>query len=347
MQSSQQKQDAFIAQPLRGGRKQFIQGAVFFFAALTAGMAFSAHAQPDYPSKPIRLIVPYPPGGSTDAISRLIGSRLSDRLKQPVVIENRGGASEQVASAYVKGQPADGYTVMLTTMGGMTTNPWLYGERLSYNPQKDFTPVILAVTMPSIVMVPPDTPATDIASLTQYFKDSKKPVNYASAGAGTASHLAMELYKRATGVQATHIPFRGGAPAMQALMAGDTQVMIAIGAESMPMAKAGKMKALAVTTHGPSPAFPDLPPVAQTPGLEDFEMPYWYGYVVPAGTPKDIVAKLNKEFDDILHEPETSKTLIEMGVDITGGPPERMAQQIESDTTRWGKVIKDAGITID
>lgn len=347
MQPSQKKQNTPFTTSGHGDRKLLKQGIALLLTAMSASVGVNAYAQQDYPNKPIRLIVPYPPGGSTDAISRIVGSRLSDRLKQTVVIENRGGATEQVAGAYVKNQPADGYTVMLTTMGGMTTNPWLYGDRLAYNPKKDFAPVILAVTMPSIVMVHPDIPATDITSLTRYFKDRKEPVNYASSGAGTASHLAMELYKRATGVEATHIPFRGGAPAMQALMAGDTQVMIAIGAESMPMAKAGKMKALAVTTKEQSPAFPELAPVAKTPGLEDFEMPYWYGYIVPAGTPKDIIAKLNKEFDEILHEPETSKKLVEMGVDITGGPPERLAAQIDSDTVRWGKVIKDAGITID
>lgn len=323
------------------------QGIVLF-TALSASLTAMAQDAGDYPAKqPIRIVVPYPPGGSTDAISRMLAPRLSDRLKQTVVVENRGGASEQVAGAYVKNQPGDGYVIMMTTMGGMSINPTLYGERLTYRPKQDFVPIVMVATMPSIVMVTPDNPATDMASLTAYFKSKGQSVNYASSGPGTASHLAVELYKRATGVEATHVPFRGGAPAMQALMAGDTQLMIAIGAESMPMARAGKMKALAVTTRQPSPAFPDLPPVAATPGLEGFEMPYWYGYIAPASTPRPIIDKLNVALNEIMKEPEINKKLIDMGVDPMGGTPEQMTEVIDRDTARWGKVIKDANITID
>lgn len=334
---------------VRGERTRLMltQGVVLF-TALLASVAAQAQGADGYPDKqPIRIVVPYPPGGSTDAISRMLATRVSDRMKQTVVVENRGGASEQVAGAYVKNQPGDGYVIMMTTMGGMSINPTLYGERLTYKPKRDFTPIVMVATMPSIVMVTPDTPATDMASLTKYFKTQGKSINYASSGPGTASHLAMELYKRATGVEATHVPFRGGAPAMQALMAGDTQVMIAIGAESMPMARAGKMKALAVTTQKPSPAFPELPPVADTPGLEGFEMPYWYGYIAPASTPRPVIEKLNVAFNEILKEPEINKKLIEMGVDPMGGTPEQMTEIIDRDTVRWGKVIKDANITID
>lgn len=277
----------------------------------------------------------------------MVGLRLSERLKQPVVVENKGGATEQVASSYVKSQPGDGYTIMLTTMAGMTTNPALYGSKLPYDPVKDFSPVILAVTLPSIVMVHPTNPASNMTELTAWLKAKKGDVSYSSSGAGTATHIAMEMYKRTAGFEATHVPYRGGGPGMQGLMAGETQIMIAIGAESMPMAKGGKMKAIAVTSASRSPAFPGLPAVSEAPGLAGFEMPFWFGYVVPSATPKDIVAKLNTELDAILKEPEISKKLQEMGADVVGGTPDRMASVIKSDTAKWGKVIADAHITID
>lgn len=301
----------------------------------------------DYPNRPIRIVVPYPAGGSTDAISRMIGLRLAARLNQPVTVENKGGATEQVAAAYVKNQPGDGYTIMLTTMAGMTTNPALYGNKLPYDPVKDFSPVILAVTLPSIVMVHPSNPSNTMTELTSWLKAKKGDVSYSSSGAGTAAHIAMEMYKRMGDFEATHVPYRGGAPGMQGLMAGETQIMIAIGAESMPMAKGGKMKPIAVTSAGRSAAFPGLPAVSESPGLAGFEMPFWFAYVVPAATPKDIVAKLSRELDAILHEPETSKKLQDMGTDVVGGPPDRLAALIKSDTVKWAKVIGDAHITID
>lgn len=314
---------------------------IFALAFATAG-----HAQ-DYPNRPIRIVVPYPAGGSTDAISRMVGLRLAARWKQPVTIENKGGATEQVASAYVKSQPGDGYTIMLTTMAGMTTNPTLYGAKLPYDPVKDFAPVILAVTLPSIVMVHPSNPANNMTELSSWLKAQKGATSYSSSGAGTATHIAMEMYKRTAGFDATHVPYRGGAPGMQGLMAGETQIMIAIGAESMPMAKGGKMKAIAVTSSGRSAAFPGLPAVSESPGLAGFEMPFWFAYVVPAATPKAIVTKLNQEIDAILHEPETFKKLQEMGADVVGGAPDKLASLIQTDTVKWAKVINDAHITVD
>ena len=301
----------------------------------------------EYPSKPIRIVVPYPPGGAADATTRLIAQQLSLRMKQPVTVENKGGASEQVASSYMKSQPGDGHHIMLTTMVGMSTNPTIYGNKLPYDPVKDFAPVILSVALSSIVMVHPSNPANNMAELTAWLRAQKGAVSYSSAGAGAPSHIGMELYKRLGNFDATHVPYRGGAPALQALMAGETQIMMAIGADAMPMAKAGKLKPIAVLSAGGSAAFPGLPAVSETPGLSTLEMPFWFAYVVPTSTPKEIIARLNRELKAILHEPEMRKKLQEMGADVVGSTPEDLAAIIQSDTLKWGKVIRDSNITVD
>ena len=301
----------------------------------------------EYPDKPVRIIVPYPPGGASDATARFIGQQLSTRLNQSFIIENKPGATEQIALGYVAKAPADGYTILLASTAGLSVNPTLYKGKLAYDAEKDFAPIAQLVTLPSIVMVNPSVPVKSFDELTAYLKSSKDHVSYASSGPGNPSHLGMELYKRTAGVEATHVPYKGGAPAMQDLMSGQVALMMAIGPESMPMARADKLRALAITTAQRSAVYPGLPTVAETPGFSGFELLHWFGLLAPAKTPEAVVAQLNKQVNEILHDPEMAKKLSDMGLVIEGGAPQKLADTMKKDRLKWEKVIADADIKID
>ncbi|SCU75278.1 conserved exported hypothetical protein [Cupriavidus necator] len=314
-------------------------------ACLTLASTMPAASATDYPTKPIRLVVPYPAGGSTDAVARMVGHKLTAKFGQPVVVENKPGASEAIAASYVAKSAPDGYNILLATMTGLSVNPSLY-SKLSYDPGKDFAPIIQATSIPSVVVVNPNVPAKSMADLLRFLKSKPGSEGYASAGNGTPSHLGMELYKRVTGVSVTHVPYKGGAPALQDLMAGQVQVMMALLPEAMPLVKAGKLKALAVTTSKRSAEYPDLPTVSET-GMQGFEMIFWQAFVAPTGTPKDVVSKLNQAIDEVLRDKETRAKLIEMGLDPAGGSPEHLASLMKSETVKWKKVVDDAGIKLD
>ena len=314
-------------------------------AALLIAPAVTMAAE--YPDKPVRIIVPYPPGGASDATARFIGQQLSTRLNQSFIIENKPGATEQIALGYVAKAPADGYTILLASTAGLSVNPTLYKGKLAYDAEKDFAPIAQLVTLPSIVMVNPSVPVKSFDELTAYLKSSKEHISYASSGPGNPSHLGMELYKRTAGLDVTHVPYKGGAPAMQDLMSGQVALMMAIGPESMPMAKAGKMKALAITTAKRSPAYPGLPTVSESSGYSNFELLHWFAMLAPANTPAPIVARLNKEINEILAQKENREKLIAMGMEIDGGTPQQLADVIKKDRLKWEKVIVDAKIQID
>lgn len=300
----------------------------------------------DFPSKPIRIVVPYQPGGSTDVMARLIGERLSHRLQQPVIVENKAGASEQVGATTVAKSPADGYTVMLATTIGLAINPSLY-SKLQYDPVKDFSPLLPVARIASVVVVNPQLPVKTVEELTSYLKANPGKISYGSAGSGAPSHLAMELYKRAAGVDAAHIAYKGGAPALQDLMAGNIQVMIALVSEAMPLVKAGKLRALAITSPTRSARYPDLPPVSDVAGMKDFEIYLWYALVAPAGTPRDVVEKLNQSLNAVLEEKSIKDKLAELDIEIAGGQPSRVATIFNAEGAKWKKVIQDAGIKAD
>lgn len=317
------------------------------YLAMSAAVAASATCYAQFPDKPVRLIVPYAAGGTTDALSRMVGQKLTANLGQPVLIDNRPGGSEQIAMSALTKAPADGYTILVSTMGGLAVNPSLYGSKLSYNPQKDLAPIVMAASLPSVFFVNPSVPAKTISELTAYIKQNPGKISYGSSGAGQSSHLAMEIYKKLTGVDVVHVPYKGGAPALNALVAGDVQVMVAIGAEGMPFANVGKLRALAVTTPTRTPLYPQLPPVADSDGMKGFEMPVWFAYVAPAGTPKPIIEKLNHSINVVLQDQEIRKKLTDMGIEAVGGTPQALESQIRADTIRWGKVVTDAGIKLD
>ena len=319
------------------------------FASLMAAAALLAVAAPagaaDYPSKAIKLVVPYSAGGSTDALARLVGEKLTQRLGQPVVVENKPGAAEQIAITSVTKAPPDGYTLLVSTFSGLAVNPSLYAK-LPYDPNKDLVPLSLAATVPTVVVVHPTVPAKTMAELAAFIESKPGAVSYASAGNGTPSHLGMESYKKITGLDAVHVPYKGGAPALQELMGGQVQLMMALAPEAMPMVKAGKLRALAAATPQRIPAYPDLPTVAES-GLKDFDLDFWYAFMAPAGTPSAITAKLNQTIDAILQEKDVRARLAELSLDVVGGPPARVSERIKADGAKWKKVIDEAGIKVD
>lgn len=316
------------------------------FSAASLLACSAAHAG-DYPDRFVRIVVPYPAGGASDAVARMVGQRLGQRLKQPVVVENKPGATEQIGASYVAKSAPDGYTLLLASTAGLSVNPTLYKGRLPYDPEKDFAPIAMVVTLPSVVMVNPSLPVSSFNELRAYIKASPLPMSYASSGAGNPSHLGMELFKRVAGVDLTHVPYKGGAPALQDVMSGQVPVMMAIGPESMPMAKAGKLRALAITTAKPSPAYPGLPTVSESSGFAGFELLHWFGLLAPAHTPDAVVAMLNKNVNEILSEPEMKAKLVEMGLEIEGGAPQKLADTMKRDRLKWEKVIADANIRLD
>ncbi|HVR55033.1 MAG TPA: tripartite tricarboxylate transporter substrate binding protein [Pseudorhodoferax sp.] len=313
------------------------------FSLALSGLAGAA----DYPDKPVRIVVPYPPGGASDTVSRLIGQQLAQRIGQPVLVENKPGATEQIGASFVAKAGADGYTLLLASTAGLSVNPTLYKGRLAYDAEKDFAPIAMLVTLPSIVMVHPSLPVRSFEELTAHLRASPAAVSYASSGAGNPSHLGMELYKRIAALDLTHVPYKGGAPALQDLMSGQVPVMMAIGPESMPMAKAGKLRAIAVTTAKRSAAYPGLAAVAETPGFANFELLHWFGLLAPAGTPPAVVARLNQHVNAILQDPSVKTRLTEMGMEIEGGTAQKLADTVRRDRLKWEKVIADAHIRID
>ncbi len=296
----------------------------------------------DYPTKPIRLVVPYPPGGTSDVLGRLLSQQLSEKLGQTVIVENKPGAAEAIGASYTAKAPADGYTLMLATLSSLSVNPSLYGSTLAYNPQKDFAPIVNIATVPAVMLVNPSVPVNTMSELTDYLKKNPDR-NYASPGLGAPGHLGMELYKKFAGVDVVHVPYRGGAPALQDLMGGQVDMMLTLVAEAIPLTKAGRLKPIAVSTLQRSEHYPDLPTIAES-GMKDFEIFLWYTLVAPTGTPADIVNKLNKSVNEVLNEPSVRTRLSDLGIETAGGTPEDATKLVASETAKWKKVIDEAGI---
>lgn len=308
------------------------------FAAVT--WAVTALAQ-DFPNKPIKIVVPYAPGGTTDVLARFLGQRMSASIGQPVVIENRPGAGEAVGAGVVAKSPGDGYTLLLSTMTTQAINPTLF-PKLAFDATKELTAIGRVADVPAMVAVHPAVPAQNMAEFQRYLKANPNK-SYASPGTGTPNHLATELYKKSAGVFAVHIPYRGGAPAVQDLMAGQVDFMLILAPEAMPLAKSGRLRTLAITTQQRSPMFPDMPTVAES-GVKDFELVVWYTLLAPATTPKDVVTKLNRTLNAVLNEKQTRDKLAELSIKPTGGTPEEAMTFAASEAVKWKKVIEDGNI---
>jgi tripartite-type tricarboxylate transporter receptor subunit TctC len=318
-------------------RRKFLRLAAG--AAALPAVSHFAWAQ-TYPTRPVRLVVGFPPGGGTDIIARLIGQWLSERLGQQLVIENRPGAGSNIATEGVVRAAADGYTLLLVS-AAHAINATLY-DRLNYNFLRDIAPVAGVIRVPNLMEVNPSLPPKSVPEFIAYAKANQGKVNYASGGNGTAQHLAGELFKIMTGVDMVHVPYRGDAPALTDLIGGQVQVMFGNMPSSIEHIRAGKLRPLAVTTAARSEALPDLPPVGDfVPG---YEASTWQGLGAPGNTPAEIVDKLNKEINAALSDPKIKARLADLGGTVLSGSPADFGRLIADETEKWGKVIRAANI---
>jgi tripartite-type tricarboxylate transporter receptor subunit TctC len=311
-------------------------------AAALPSLSRMATAQ-SYPTRPVRLIIGYPPGGSADLTARLLGQWLSERLGQPFVIESRPGASTNIATEAVVRAPPDGYTLLLVAPAN-AINATLY-EKLNFNFIHDIAPVAGIIRFPNVMVVNPSVPAKTVPEFIAYAKANPGRLNMASSGNGSTIHVSGELFKMMTGVNMIHVPYRGGAPALTDMISGQVQVMFDNVPTSIEFIRAGKLRALAVTTATRSEVLPDLPTVADfVPG---YEASAWYGVGVPKGTPDDIIEKLNKEINAILAEPKAKARLADLGASLLAGSPADFGKLVADETEKWGKVVKFSGAKPD
>lgn len=297
----------------------------------------------DYPNKPIRMIVAVPPGGPADTLARLVSPKLTEALGQTVLVDNRPGANGGIAYDIAAHAVPDGYTFVLVA-AGVAINPSLY-PNVPYHPIKDFAPITLGITVPNILIVHPSVAAKSVQELVAAIKAKQGGFVFASAGNGTSGHLALELFRMNSGTSFVHVPYKGGAPALQATIAGQTQALFSIALAATPQIRAGKVRALAITSAKRSPVAPELPTVAES-GFPGFEVIGWFGWLAPAKTNKAIVGRLNKEIVNALAAPEVKDRLLSMSTVPVGNKPEEFARFIRSEYEKWGKVIKDANIKI-
>ena len=306
--------------------------------------AMSAFGQ-GYPTRPIRFVLGFAPGGASDTMARAIGTRLSEGLGQPVVIDNRAGAGGNIAAEIVAHSAPDGYTMLLGNNGILAVNVSLY-SKLAFDPVKDFAPVVLVASQPNVLVVHPGVAAGSVKDLIALAKSKPGQLNYASPGSGTTGHLAGELFKRMAGVSYTIVPFKGGGPAALAMLSGETQFTFATALSVQGHIKSGKLRALAVTTAKRSVSFPELPTVAEA-GVPGFDAITWHGVVVPARTPSVAIARLNGEFNKLLQSAEMRERLLGLGSEVIGGEPKQLTEYMRVEIPRWAKVIKDSGAKAD
>ena len=314
-------------------------------AATGIGLPWTAQAQSAaYPDKPVRFVVPYPPGGGTDVIARIVQERFQALLGQPILIDNKGGAGGSVGTELVARAAPDGYTVLFT-LSSHTINPAIF-PKLTFDTVKDFESVGLVASLPQILVANPQVPANTIAELVALAKAKPDSLAYASVGNGSPGHLAGELFKLRTGTQMTHIPYRGGGPAVTDVMGGQVPLLWVSIPAAAQFVKAGKLKPLGVSTLKRSAAFPDVPTL-QEAGIADFEVDSWYAMFVPARTPKPVIERLNKALNSIVGEPAIREKLLAQGAEGVGGTPEALTRTVAAELPKWAKLAKDASIKAD
>lgn len=312
---------------------------------LAFGVAASVWAQAPYPSRPVKLVVPMAPGGNGDIIARLIGQDLAAALKQPLVIDNKPGAGGNIGADAVAKSPADGYTLVLGAVGTHAINASLY-KKMPYDIQRDFTPVTMMASVPNVLVVHPSLPVNSVQELIAYGRKSPGKLNFASSGAGSSIHLSGEMFKTMTGVEMAHVAYKGSAPALNDLLAGQVQLMFDNLPTSLPHIQAGKLRALAVTSTTRSPALPSVPTMIEA-GVPGFEAGSWFGILAPAGTPKDVVAKLDADIQKSLARSDMKQTLIERGFQPAVKGPEAFSRYIDQEIIKWGRIVKQSGATAD
>ena len=314
-------------------------------ASLTASLSVAQTAASNYPQKPIRMIVPFTPGGSTDILARSIGQELSKAWGQSVIIENIAGAGGSIGADKAAKSPADGYTLLMGHIGTLAVNPSLY-PKLPYNPVKDFAPVAWVARVPNVLVVNPNVPAKNVQELVALAKSKPGQLSYGSGGNGSAANLATEYFKMQTETAILHIPYRGTAPAVTDLMGGQIQMLFTGAPAVMGQVKSGQLRALAVSSPKRLDALPDLPTVAEA-GYKNFEADQWYGVVAPAGTPRDIVLKLNQQINLALNSAELKKRLTTEGAVATPETPEAFGKLIAQEIDRWRPVITSGRVKAD
>ena len=307
-------------------------------------LATGAFAQ-SYPTKPIKLVVPFIAGSAPDVLARNVGERLAARLGQPIVIENRGGAGGNVGAEYASKQPADGYTLMLATSSHLI-NPALYGK-VAYDPVKDFAPVALLIRMPSLLIVPNELPAGNVNELIALAKSKPGAMNYGSGGNGSQAHLAGAMFRSTAGLDVVHVPYKGAPEIISSMLSGSTQIGFPTFSTALPQVKAGKLKALAVTSPKRNALLPDVPTLVEAMP-NGFELEAWFGIWAPAGTPPDVVRRLNADISAVLADPEFRNKLAADGSEVvTGGTADEFGGYVKSETAKWAKVVKDSGAKVE
>jgi tripartite-type tricarboxylate transporter receptor subunit TctC len=320
---------------------------LFLTSALAQGAvqcAARAQVTQAWPSRHVRLIVPFAPGGATDVIARVVAYRLSELWGQQVVVENRGGGGANIGQQAAAQSDADGYTLLIASFG-LAVNPFLYAS-LNYDPVADLAPVTLICMQPNIMVVPNASPAKSVMDFIAYAKANAGKVTYGSGGNGTSVHLCGELFKRMTGIAMTHVPYRGSAPAVQDMIAGRIDVVFDNISSSLPQVKGGNIRALAVTTAKRVPAVPLLPPIAEA-GVPGFDVSSWFGFFMPAKTPAGIVNKINEDTIAALGHPMVKERLEQLGASVVGSTPAELGAFLKSEIDKWGPVIREAKIKVD
>ncbi len=315
--------------------------------AATAAIALAAPAgaQTTYPTRPISLVVPFPAGGSTDLVARVVAEKMTQELGQQIVVENRGGAGGNVGSAAAAKADPDGYTMLMGTVATHALNPALY-KKMPFDPVADFSPVSLLVVVPNVLVVNPDFPAKDVAELIALLKAEPGKYSYASSGNGTPLHLSGELFKSMAGVDMVHVPYKGAGPALVDVMGGHVPIMFDNLPSSTEHIKAGKLRGLAVTTAERAASMPDLPTVSES-GLPGYETYTWNALFVPAGTPPEVIAKLNEAAVKAVADPEVQATLQSFGAAVVGSTPDELAAHVQAELAKWAPVVAASGAQID
>ncbi len=320
--------------------RRLLLGAVW----LVSGAA--VHAQGAYPTHAVTMVVPFPPGGGTDTGARIVAQRLSEKWGQPVLVENKGGAAGMIGADQVAKSKPDGYTILMGNIGTQAINPSLY-KKLPYDAATAFAPIALVAELPLAMMVNPAVPAKTAKEFIALAKSKPGALSYSSSGAGGAPHLAAEMFKEATGTFILHVPYRGGGPAVADLLAGHVQLSFMTVLEASGQIKSGKLRALAVTSDKRVPALPDVPTLAEAASLPGFNSISWIGLLAPAGTPKDVIAKISADVRATVAADDVKAKLIELGAVPAASTPEQFQALIEKDRKRYAAVIKDKGITVE
>lgn len=324
--------------------RRAVAAAVVLTAVLALGSASDARAQA-YPTHPIRLVVPYPAGGAADILARVIGQKLSERLGEPMVIENRPGAGTAIGAKFVAKAPPDGYTILMGTVSSHAINPALTKD-VGYDPVTDFAPISLVASLPFILDVNPSVPAHSVAELVALAKRQPGKLTFASAGIGTSNHLAGELFKSMAGIDIVHVPYRGSAPALEDVIAGHVTMMFDLTITSLPQIAAKQVRALAITTPRRSRLAPDLPTVAES-GLPGYAVDAWFGLFAPAKTPDSVVNRLNAETVAVMSLPDVRASLAKQGAEPLTSTPADFARYVRSELAKWTTVVHQSGISVN